>query len=321
MNWRNLLDNPTEQVLPWFGFKRVHNAERSWTLFGVQPPEHGWFKFTMTGGRETRITSPVPQPLNPTWGNGQKQLKGYLVGDRFVPDTARVDPDPTKLIQQTTPVFCVEPGLTRFARAVVVVDREQHLVYLSQEFPAGPEESVIQAYQDRAHSISGIPNVTPALDLAFRWLTYERTQREKRAEELRRLRAEEEKKRAEEERLQQLMKDAGTAVGRRALATKDFETAAREALRVSGAELLDARQSYNRGEMVVQYRFQHRRLECVVEKNTLRVIDAGVCLQDHETGEKGDTFFTLESLPGVIGEAMKLGKLVVWRHGDDEDDD
>jgi hypothetical protein len=286
------------------------------------PPEHGWYRFNVSGGRGAELASKELQPLDPAWGDGLRKLKGYLVGDRFIPDFARVDPDPSKLIQQTTIVYCVEPGLERFARATVVIDREDRLVFLSQEFPMGSEESVTRAYQDRALSIAGIPGVTPPLDLAFRWLTYQRLQKEKRAEELRRLRAEEEKKRAEEERVAKLMKDAGTAVGRRALAGKDFEAAAREALRVSGAELLDVRQSYNRGEMVVQYRFQQRRLECTVEKTTLRVIDAGVCLTDHDTGEKGDTFFTLESLPGVIGEAMKLGKLVVWRHvGDDHEED
>ena len=31
---------------------------------------------------------------------------------------------------------------------------------------------------------------------------------------------------------------------------------------------------------------------------------------------KGDTYFTLESLPGVIGWAMDQNKLVVWRHVD-----
>jgi len=116
------------------------------------------------------------------------------------------------------------------------------------------------------------------------------------------------------------MKDAGTAVGRRVLAARDFETAAREALKISGAELLDTRPSHNKAEMVVQYRFRERRLECVVDKATMRVLDAGVCLTDHGTGVKGDRLFTLESLPGVIGEAMNLNKLVVWRHldGDEE---
>lgn len=172
------------------------------------------------------------------------------------------------------------------------------------------------AFQDRASNINHIAGVTPALDLAFRWITYQRERQEERRRELQRIREEEERKRAEEERLREAVQQGGTAAGRRVLARTDFEAGAREALRVSGAELLDVRQSHNRREMVVQYRFQQRRLECVVERDTFRVVDAGVCLTDHATGQKGDTFFTLESLPGVIAEAMRLGKLVVWRHVD-----
>jgi hypothetical protein len=39
---------------------------------------------------------------------------------------------------------------------------------------------------------------------------------------------------------------------------------------------------------------------------------------------KGDTRFTLESLPTVVGEAIRTGKLVVYRHVDGDrgyDDD
>jgi len=323
MSWKDLLNSGSERVLPWYGFKRVHDAERSWTLLDPLPPEHGWYLFNMAGGRDAKLVSRELQPPNLVWGDGQPVTRGYLVGDRFIRDDAGVDPDPAKLILQTIVVYCVEPGLERFARAWVVEDREGRLVFLRQDFPMGPEEQVTRAYQDKAKNVDNIPGVTPPLDLAFQFLSYDRTTREKRREELRKLLEATEKKRAEEERVKKLMKDAGSAVGRRALAAKDFYTAAREALRVSGAELLDVRQSYNKGEMVVQYRFQQRRLECVIEKNTLKVIDAGVCLTDHVTGEKGDVYFTLESLPGVIGEALKLNKLVVWRHpgGEDDDDD
>jgi hypothetical protein len=50
------------------------------------------------------------------------------------------------------------------------------------------------------------------------------------------------------------------------------------------------------------------------------VVDSGICLQDHRTGVKGDTRFTLESLPTVIGEAIRTGKLVVYRHVDGDRD-
>jgi hypothetical protein len=64
----------------------------------------------------------------------------------------------------------------------------------------------------------------------------------------------------------------------------------------------------------VQFRFARRRFECVVHRATLRVIDSGICLVDHATEESGDDRFTLESLVGVIDEAIRTGRLVVFRH-------
>jgi len=322
MGWRDLLEQEgSTQVLPWYGCPRVHSAQRTWTISGSQPREHGWYLFNTPGVRNTTLSSDIPVDIDVAWGAGQTNLVGYLVGDRFIADQARVDPDPAKLIDQTVPVFCVERGLARFARATVVRDREGRHVYLTQEFPSGQEDEVLKAYQDRLADLAHVQGVTPALDLAFRWITYQRILADERQKELERLRAEEEKRQAAEQRVQQAMRDAGTAVGRRVLAARDFQTAAREALRVSGAELLDVRDSYRRGEVIVQYRFQQRRLECVVDRATLRIVDSGICLTDHD-GTKGDTWFNLESLPGVVGEALRLGKLVVYRHvdGDAEED-
>jgi hypothetical protein len=327
MSWKDLLQKEgSELVLPWFGFPEVHNARRTWTV-KKWPSEHGWYRFRAAGGRFIDVLEDVIVDPDPEYGNDHRQF-GYLVGNRFIWDRSQIDPNPAKLLEQTVPAYCVEPGLERFTRAVVVSDRAGHIVYLGQEFPIGPEPEVIRAYQDRAADLNGIKNVIPALDLAFRWVSQQRDWVEKRREELALLRIEEERKREEEERLQQAMKDAGTSIGRRVLAVRDFETAAREALRVSGAELLDVRDSRNRNEMIVQYRIEHRRLECVVDKVTMRIIDSGICLTAHD-GVKGDTRFTLESLPGVVLEAIRGNKLVVYRHvdgdpggnnGDDDDD-
>ncbi|MEL6349921.1 MAG: hypothetical protein AAFV53_42860, partial [Myxococcota bacterium] len=120
---------------------------------------------------------------------------------------------------------------------------------------------------------------------------------------------------AEREHRERYAAAVGDAHARRVLAQQDFSEAARAALAVSGAELLDHRP--NRGgkdEQVVQFRFQQRRFECVVHAKTLQIIDSGICLINHTTNERGDTRFTLESLPAVIDEAMRLGKLVIFRH-------
>lgn len=315
MSWRDLIEDADyERILPWYGHRKVHSPSRSWTLQGPLPPEHGWYAFDTTGGRFATLVSGEPMDADPAYDEVQDVFWGYLVGDRIIIDGSRVVPDPKDLIGQTERVYCVELGLERFTRARVTRDRGGYLVYMQQEFPLGPESDALAAYQDRKPDLSEVSRVTPGLDLAFRWISYQRELAEERARELERIRAEEEAQRAAQERLEAATRDAGTAVGRRVLAAQDFEAAAREALRVSGAELLDVRHSHRRAEMVVQYRFRHQRLECVIDRTTLRVIDAGVCLQDHETGEKGDTWLTLESLPGVIGEALDLDKLVIWRH-------
>jgi hypothetical protein len=105
------------------------------------------------------------------------------------------------------------------------------------------------------------------------------------------------------------------------LAKEDFEAAARAALAVGGAEYLDHRKAVQRNEMIVRFRFLRRRFECTCDHNTLQIIDSGICLTAHGDDEfadgiKGDSFFSLESLPSVIAEADREEKLVVYRHVD-----
>ena len=318
MGWEDLLaPNEDLRILPWTGGREIADQGRVWKVAGALPLAQGWYEFEVSGGRRATLRGPAEPDLD-GFERGHEQTRGYLVGNRLIPDDVRVDPDPAKLVQQTEPVFLVEPGLERFSRALTARAGTGELIYLRQEFPEGPEVEVLEAYQDRAESVAHVTGVTPALDLAFRWISYQRwlaEERQRQQERQRQLQlAEEERARAAEERQRQAREHVGTGLGRRVLAATDFEAAARAALAISGAELLDSRASRNRREMVVQYRFRLHRLECVVERHTLRVVDAGVCLQDHETGEKGDRHLTLESLPPVVGQAIDEDRLVVWRH-------
>ncbi|MCA9714116.1 MAG: hypothetical protein H6713_30390 [Myxococcales bacterium] len=315
MSWNQLLATHDERVLPWLGGRTIFDRARRLTIRGALPPELGWHRFSLGGGRNARWVE--ADALDLDYERGREVVRGYLVGDRMIADQAAVRVDPRAVFEQTEQVWLAEPGLDRFARALAVRRADARLIYVRQEFPQGPEQEVLEAWQDRKDSIDDIAGVTPALQLAFVWLTQRRAAEEARAAEaalMAELEAEERARAAEQRRLLELYNEAERhAHGRRVLARRDFGTAAKAALAVSGAELLDHRDNVRRGEKVVQFRFKQRRFECVVHAETLRVIDAGVCLINHATGERGDDRFTLESLPAVIDEAMRRGVLHVFR--------
>jgi hypothetical protein len=312
VGWRDLLQTGDERlVLPWLGGRSLRSRERAYTLEGALPAEHGWYTFRPRGRKATvegDAVDPRPELLD-------FRVRGYLVGDRIVADGVRVDPDPAKIASGSERVWLIEPGLDRFVRVTAGrMVEDGPLVYEGLDMPLGPEEAVLQAFLDRRPSVDDVPGVPPALDAAFRMETWQRLEAERRRAEIDRRLREEEERRQREERRRDLVEKLGDGAGRRAMAQVDFEEAARAALAIGGAVLLDHRRAPRRGEMVVRFRFDHQAFECTCEERTLRIIDAGICLVDHETEERGDTYFTLESLPGVIAEAIREGKLVVFRH-------
>jgi hypothetical protein len=309
--WSDLLQKKDERiVLPWLGGRKIRSGQRVWELH-VMPPEFGWYEFVLAG-RHADVLAEA-DPVADVFG---ERVRGYLVGDRIVPDGVNVDPNPTRIVEQSEPVRLLDEGLTRFVRVEAGRTFEGGpLVFVQEDMPLGPELEVTAAYQDQKESLDDVPGVSPALDAAFRMEVFHRKEAQRRREELERQRQEDEKRRALEARRKQILEDLGDGQERRAMAKVDFEAAARASLAVGGAQYLDHR-AVRRGEMAVTFRFKARRFECTCDKDTLRIIDSGICLQDHDTGEKGDRYFTLESLPGVIQEADRDGKLVVYRHLD-----
>ncbi len=315
MGWKDFLQKDDESiVLAWTGGREVRSKDRVFQLEGRLPREFGWFRFHLL-----RRTLRLMEPAEP--GETYFQVTGYLVGDRLVRDDAVVDPNPATIAQQSEPVLLVEEGLDRFTRLRAGRAFEGGpLIYSAMEFPLGPEDEVTRAFQDRKPSVSDIKGVVPALDAAFRMESWRRVETERlRAEAAERRRKEEEERRKEEQR-RELVEKLGDGAGRRAMAAVDFDAAAKAALAVGGAEFLDSRPSRNRNEMVVTFRLGQRRFECTCDKLTLQLIDSGICLIDHATGEKGDTYFTLESFPAVIRQAERERRLVVFRHVDGGDD-
>ena len=309
MGWRDLLTTKEETTtLPWTGGWSLHSGSRVFKL-GTRPPDFGWYLFKIEGNKAKtpKLADPVPELLG-------SSVKGYLVGDRLVPDNTSIDPDPGKIVNHSEKVYLLPEELDRFSRVRAGrVYPEGPLIFCEQDFPLGPEDQVMNAYLDNHSDVAGIAGVVPALDAAFRMESYQREQAELRRQELARIRAEEEARLAKEARRAELLERLGDGAGRRELALEDFKEAAKAALTVGGAQYLDHRKGARRGEWVVKYRVDGQRLECVCNTK-MQIIDAGICLADHETGEKGDTYFTLESLPAVVREAVRDGKLVIWRH-------
>lgn len=322
MTWQDLLVKDDTVTVPWTGGRDVHASGRSFRIRGQLPAAHGWHAFRVTGGRDASWIGPAEVDVEALFPK-KSLVRGYVVDGRLIPDQVRPALSIRDIMEQTELVRLLEPGLARFTRVRAGRWEDGRLIYLGQEFPLGPEDVVTEAYQDNKASVSHIPRVTPALHLAFRLETWNRAEKTRAREEAERLAREEQARLIREEARSNLIRQLGDGEGRRRMAAVDFEAAARAALRVGGAELLDWRDSHTAGEVVVQFRYRERRFECVAQKTTLRIVEAGICLVDSQTQERGDTRFTLESLPGVIGLAIDTGRLHVFRRldGEDHDDD
>lgn len=317
MGWKDLIQSGDETVvLPWSGGGHLRRGDRAWAL-GRRPPAPGWHVFKTDGRKAAWLRASDPDPGSLGW-----TVTGYLVGDRLVRDDARVDPSPAAIARGSEPVLLLDDVSDRFAR--VSAGRTYDggpLYYRGVEMPLGPEQDVLDAYLDRSPDVARVKGVTPALDAAFRMESFQRSEAERRRAEIERLRLAEIARLEAEARRKELLDRVGDAAGRRELARTDFREAAAAALAVGGASLLDCRAGRGRAEeMVVTFSMANRRFECTCDRATLRIIDSGICLTAHDDDEewggglKGDTFFTLESLPSVIQEAIRDGKLVVYRH-------
>lgn len=309
MGWRDLLATEGETTtLPWTGGGSLHSDSRVFKL-GKRPRDFGWYAFQIEGNKanDPKPADPVPELL-------KNSVAGYLVGDRLVPDDTWIDPDPGKIVNHSEKVYVLPEELDRFSRVRAGrVYPEGPLIFAEQVFPLGPEDEVMNAFLDNRSDVRDIPEVVPALDAAFRMESYQREQAELRRQEIIRRRAEEDARKAQEKRREELLERLGDGAGRREMALEDFQEASKAALTVGGAQYLDHRKGHSKNEWIVKYRVDGQRLECVCDTN-LQIIDAGICLVDHNTNEKGDTYLTLESLPGVIRQAIREGKLVVLRH-------
>lgn len=317
LSWRNLIAAETK-TLPWTGGRTLLDSDHArWKISGRLPEEYGWYKFSFEGRAATLVGPADAEP--------EKLIHktcGYLVGDRFVSDAQKgYLTNPANVVAVCPQVYLIEEGLERFSRVSVGQFSDYGpYIFAGQEMPLGPEEEVLTAFLDQKDSVDAVAGVSPALEAVFRMESWQRVEAERRRLEEARRRQEEEERILREDARRQLVEKLGDGAGRRAMARQDFNEAARAALAVGGAEFLDAKRSHQRGEMVVKFRLDGRRFECTCSSESLAIIDSGICLtaeydsDDFDRGTKGDTWFTLESFPSVLREAIREGKLVVYRH-------
>lgn len=300
MNWRDLLQKDEHVTLPWVGGRTLEASDgRLWKMTRT-PREFGWYQF------KVQSRTVVSFEAVPAESSILRNVRtGYLVGNCLVV------PDEHRKFKLRT-VHLVEDALDRFSRVSAgSITEDGPLIYQGQEMPLGPEDRVLDAFLNREGSVAQVPGVSPELEAAFWFESRHRTEQERHRAEL-------EARRLQEERQRELEQRIGTGQGRRELARFDFDSAAKAALIIGGAEFLDSRQG-NDGTRVVRFRFNNRRFECICDLN-LQIIDAGICLRaeyddgEFEQGTQGDTWFTLESLPMVIQSAIDQNRLVVFRH-------
>src|SRR2546428_189 len=163
-----------------------------------------------------------------------------------------------------------------------------HILYHGQEFETEVEAKVREAFEE-GRSIEAVKGVTPALAHVF---VLESTQRELAREAERRAREEVERR----HRAAELARWQETLEGRISLA-----------LSHTGAELVNWRRNGQR-QAVVRYRLRGQRFECVIDTESLQIVDAGICLSG------ADEELNLSSLPSAVREAIESGQLHVFRH-------
>jgi len=273
MDYTQFLQKPDEVLrLPYFGGKSVCDDKLTYRLRDTLRP--GWYQFKKSG-RYLTVENAIPPGLD-AWK--LQRTIGYVFRGRLISNDSQ-DPVFGLPNDEDLPKFCPVAARKWF---------DGHVLYYGQEFETEVETKVREAFEEE-HSIDNIKGVTPALAHVF---VLESTQRELAREAERRGREEVERRKQAAE----LARWQETLEGRISLA-----------LSHTGAELVSWRRNGQR-QAVVRYRVAGRRFECVIDTESLQIMDAGICLSGT------DEELNLSSLPSAVREAIDSGQLHVFRN-------
>lgn len=310
-DYRKFLKQEQEMVLPYLGGPTIRATDRR--LRVTQPGEPGWWKVRVSG-RKASLAEPTEAPsldelpkVRGHWAEGMIFSTGK--------DAERVD-------------LCLEEPAS-LAPCIARRWPGGELLFENVDFEDEAEDNARRALEDQ-QDISHLKGVSPALRAAFGCALGANLARR------RGVRVSPLELRAhwaaiaeggiaqaqlaldgilEARRLAELQVATREATRRRQARIRarpeDVWDQVVSALQGTGAEPLSTRVQrgqHGRSNVEVTFRFMGERFISVVDLETFQVWDSGVCL------DGADAMVTLDSLPGVLREAIDTDQLVITRH-------
>lgn len=304
-------------VLPYLGGPFVDAPEHRLKALGATAP--GYWRFEISG----RVAQAV-EPTDPPYLGDLPAVRGYwvagyLVGERAV--AQRLSLWPADEPRRFTPVVA-----RRWPGGALLYDTEDPETGVEDRvrafFEAGSRSGAPAASNGNGGGIAAFPEVPAALRAAFGYAVMLRVstalQVPVRPVELRGhvgelvamgdaaaeriLAAAQQRRRAEPNHVERWRAARTDARLRPASSRAEVVDRAAAALHGGGAVLRDCR--WLSGDLLeVRFDFLDDRFIAVVDGETLRVVDAGICRADP------DDLLTLDGLPGVIAEAVRTYRL------------
>jgi hypothetical protein len=312
-DYRRFLQQEAEtMVLPYLGGPYVDAPDRR--LRAIGPTATGYWRFEVSGRTAKAVEPADPPDLSDLPAVRGHWVAGYLVGDRAVAHRLAMGP---------------EADPQRFAPIIARRWPGGALLFDSEDFETGVEDQVRAVFQQGTEqglngslaAISGVPAPlraafgyavmlrvatalgVPVRPVQLRWHIGELVAMGDIAAR-RILMSAQERRAAEPNHVERWRARRTDARLRPASARERVLDRAESALYGAGALLRDSR--WLSGDLLeVRYDFMDDRFVSVVDGETLRVVDAGICLAGR------DGRLTLESLPGVIAEAIRTFQLEI----------
>jgi len=299
-DFRRFLGVTTTEVLPYFGGPWIEARERRLRI--TQPVEPGFWRCTISG----RDAEPVERVIAPDLSD-LPSVRGHTLADYVVQSGGHAE------------LFALSPNEPPPPFSPVTARRwpSGDVLFDTLDFETESEELVRRAFEDGV-SIDGVKGVPSSLRAAFGYAVIQRVADARGIAvapiEVRPAvgRIADGGDAVANELLDQIVRErrrAALAEGvRRVRGTRavpeDAEERAQLALVAAGATPLATRRR-GEGLLEVRYRFEGERFVSIVDAATLQVVDAGICLAGQ------DRLVTLESLPGVIREAILDGEIYI----------